>query len=134
MIRTKLYNSLKLFENLHTLLLGAGSGGWIVDVYAEKFAVGLPYMNKLVHISLKYDCNSYFLHTLSKTCQKTLRILDAEYSKQVTDDCVTFIKALENLVKINVFRTGLSIQGQVRRFCKICKKMTVNSLKVSGKL
>ena len=66
MIRTKLYNSLRLFGNLHTLLLGSGSGGWIVDIYAEKFAVGLPHMHKLVHLSLKYDCNSYFLHTLSQ--------------------------------------------------------------------
>ena len=113
MLRTKLYNSLPIFKNLDTLILGSGSGGWVTDVYSEKFAVGLPYMHQLVHLSLKYDCNLYFLHTLSETCAKTLRILDIEHSKQVRDDSVSFIKALANLVKINVFRTGLSTEGQV---------------------
>ena len=114
MIRTKLYNSLPIFKNLHTLILGSGSGGWVTDVYSEKFAMGLPHMHRLVHLSLKYDCNSYFLHTLSETCiAKTLRILDIEHSKQVRDDSVSFIKALANLVKINVFRTNLSTEGQV---------------------
>lgn len=113
MIRTKLYNSLPIFKSLRTLILGSGSGGWITEVYAEKFAVGLPHMHQLVHLSLKYDCNSYFLHTLSETCSKTLRILDIEHSKQVCDDSVAFIKVLRNLVKINVFRTNLTTQGQV---------------------
>ena len=47
MIRTKLYNCLPLFKELRTLILGSGSGGWVTDVYAEKFAVGLPYMKNL---------------------------------------------------------------------------------------
>ncbi len=114
MLRTKLYNSLPIFKELRTLILGAGSGGWIVDVYAEKFAVGLPKMHQLVHLSLKYDCNSYFLHTLSETCRNTLRVLDIEHSKQVYDDSVAFIKNLSNLIKLNVFRTNLSTQGQVQ--------------------
>ena len=114
MIRTKLYNSLPIFTNLHTLILGSGSGGWVTDVYSEKFAQALPHMHQLVDVSLKYDCNSYFLHTLSETCiAKTLRILDIEHSQHVRDDSVSFMKALANLVKINVFRTGLSIEGQV---------------------
>ena len=113
MIRTKLYNSLPIFKNLHTLILGSGSGGWVTDVYSEKFAQALPHMHQLVDVSLKYDCNSYFLHTLSETCAKTLRILDIEYSMQVRDDSVSFIKTLANLVKINVFRTALSTEGQV---------------------
>ena len=115
MIRTKLYNSIPIFKNLRTLILGSGSGGWVTDIYSEKFAQGLPNMHQLVHLSLKYDCNSYFLHTLSETCAKTLRILDIEHSKQVYDDSVPFIKSLANLVKINVFRTSLSTEGQVSR-------------------
>ena len=112
MIRTKLYNSLPIFKNLRTLILGSGSGGWVADVYSEKFAVGLPHMKYLVHVSLKYDCNSYFLNTLS-CCAKTLRVLDIEQSKQVRDDSVAFIKALPNLVKLNIFRTGLTTEGEV---------------------
>ena len=73
----------------------------------------LPYMKNLVHLSLKYDCNSYFLHTLTETCKDTLRILDIEFSKQVQDDSVNYIKDFQNLLKINMFRTGLSTQGQV---------------------
>ena len=114
MIRTKLYNCLPIFKDLRTLILGSGSGGWVTDVYAEKFAVGLPYMNSLVHLSLKYDCTSYFLHTLAETCRQTLRILDIEHSLQVRDDSVNYIKDLQYLLKINIFRTGLTIQGQVR--------------------
>ena len=114
MIRTKLYNSLSIFKDLRTLILGSGSGGWLADVYSEKFAIGLPYMKNLVHLSLKYDCNSYFLHTLTETCKDTLRILDIEFSKQVQDDSVNYIKDLQYLLKINIFRTGLTIQGQVR--------------------
>ena len=113
MIRTKLYNSLSIFKDLRTLILGSGSGGWLADVYSEKFAIGLPYMKNLVHLSLKYDCNSYFLHTLTETCKDTLRILDIEFSKQVQDDSVNYIKGFQNLLKINMFRTGLSTQGQV---------------------
>merc|ERR1712062_290505 len=69
-------------------------------------------MKNLVHLSLKYDCNSYFLHTLTETCKDTLRILDIEFSKQVQDDSVNYIKDFQNLLKINMFRTGLSTQGQ----------------------
>ena len=113
MIRTKLYNCLPLFKELRTLILGSGSGGWVTDVYAEKFAVGLPYMKSLVHLSLKYDCTSYFLHTLAETCRHNLRILDIEHSQQVKDDSVKPIKDLQQLLRLNIFHTGLSTQGQV---------------------
>ena len=70
-------------------------------------------MNRLVHVSLKYDCNSHFLQNLVEACQKTIKILDIEFSKQVGDDSVAYIKKLNNLVKINVFRTNLTTEGQV---------------------
>jgi len=42
--------------------------------------------------------------------------LDVEFSKHVEDDSVVYIKRLKGLVKINVFRTNLSMEGQVIEF------------------
>ena len=113
MIRTKLYSSLPAFQNLSTLILGSGSGGWVTEAYADKFLLGLPHMKRLAHFSLKYDCTSNILLVLSETCRKTLKVLDIERSKQVRDDAVAFILALSELVKINIFQTDLTTQGQV---------------------
>jgi len=102
MIRSKLYNSLHIFKNVRVLILGCGSGGWVTDVYSEKFAAGLPNMKHLVHISLKYDCNTNFLKSLSEACRNTIKILDVEFSKHVEDDSVTYIKRLKGLVKADL--------------------------------
>jgi hypothetical protein len=114
MIRTKLYGNLPIFKNLTTLILGSGSGGWVTEAYADKFLQGLSCMNYLVHFSLKYDCTENVLQVLSETCGKTLRVLDIEQSRQVRDEAVPYIKACAGLVRINIFQTDLTIQGQVR--------------------
>jgi hypothetical protein len=119
MIRTKLYGNLPAFKNLTTLILGSGSGGWVPEAYADKFLLGLPHMNHLVHFSLKYDCTENVLQVLSETCGKTLRVLDIERSRQVRDDAVPYIKSCAELVSINIFQTDLTTQGQVRASFKI---------------
>ena len=42
--------------------------------------------------------------------------MDVEFSKHVEDDSVAYIKRLKGLVKVNVFRTSLSMEGQVIEF------------------
>lgn len=42
---------------------------------------------------------------------RTLRVLDIERSRQVTDRSVPLILSLKNLVDINVFQTGFDIEG-----------------------
>ena len=56
--------------------------------------------------------------TIKKITNNNFKILDVEFSKHVEDDSVVYIKRLKGLVKINVFRTNLSMEGQVIEFLK----------------
>ena len=78
-----MYDHLGAFRGLTCLILGSGSGGWVPDAYADKFASALPHLKRLVQFSLKYDCTSAVLKALSESCQKTLRVLDLERSTYV---------------------------------------------------
>ena len=112
-VRSRLFNYLPEFFNTTTLILGSGSGGWVTEAFSEKFIIGIPYMKKLMHFSLKYDCIGNILQVLSETCRKTLRVLDIERSKQIKDDSANYIMEFTGLVKINLFRTSISMEGMV---------------------
>ena len=111
--RNHLFNNLDKFINTTTLILGSGSGGWC-NSYAEKFCLSLPHMKYLVHFSFKYDCTANVLQVLSENCGKTLRILDIERSRQVSDESVEYIKSFPGLIKMNIFLTNLSNTGLVK--------------------
>jgi hypothetical protein len=109
MIRTKLYACLQGFKGLTVIKLGAGSGGWVTEAFADNFLIGIPHMPCLVHFSLKYDCTVNVLQVLSETCSRTLKVLDVERSRQIRNDAVPYILSCTELVDINVFQTDLSV-------------------------
>ena len=54
--------------------------------------------------------------------------MDVEFSKHVEDESVAYIKRLKGLVKVNVFRTNLSMEGQVIEFeFSKCKSQILRS-------
>ena len=128
MIRNHLFNNLDKFINTTTLILGSGSGGWC-NSYAEKFCLSLPHMKYLVHFSFKYDCTANVLQVLSENCGKTLRILDIERSRQVSDESVEYIKSFPGLIKMNIFLTNLSNTGLVKNKIHIFKSILHDSWK-----
>ena len=89
-LRTNLYDKLNMFTGLKTLVLGSGTGGWS-NMYVEKFVTGVKTMKHLVKFSLCYDCTDTIVKIIIRNCKKTLRILDVEMSKQVTDDAADWI-------------------------------------------
>ena len=115
-LRNRMFRQLTQFVNATTLILGSGSGGWVVEAYAEQFILGLPYMKHLIHFSLNYDCNGSILQVLSETCNKSLKVLDIERSQQVKDDSIPYINACKQLIKINIFGIAIDFNGMVRYF------------------
>ena len=137
MIRTKLYGSLKALTGLRSLHLGSGSGGWVTEVkrkwrilqhrdvvvskfsdpfqaFSDSFSNGIAGMTRLVSFSLHYDCTESLISLLVDTCQGSLRSLDIERSGHVGDSAVDSLLKLTKLEDLNLFKTGLSVQGLSR--------------------
>merc|ERR1712012_310884 len=109
-LRTNLYDKLNMFTGLKTLVLGSGTGGWS-NMYVEKFVTGVKTMKHLVKFSLCYDCTDTIVKIIIRNCKKTLRILDVEMSKQVTDDAADWIAQAENIHTLQIFHTGITPAG-----------------------
>jgi len=113
-MRNQLYGCLhQLGPKLTRLNLGSGSGGSCSTAFESTFLKGIPVLKGLQEFTLRYDCSRKILETLSSTCSSTLRLLDVERSRQVTDDCVDYILTFSKLVSLAIFNTGLTEKGQV---------------------
>ena len=113
-IRTKLYGELPKFSGLRKLGLGSGSGGWVTEAYSESFLMAIPRMTHLVDFSLKYDCTTNLLQVLSESCAGTLKRLDIERSKQLSDEAAKYLIALSKLENINIFQANFTVQAQAK--------------------
>ena len=79
-------------------------------------------MKWLVKFSLCYDCTDSILRILVRNCRKTLRILDVEMSKQVTDESAERIAQCENIHTLHIFHTDITEVGHsliLRRLTKL---------------
>ena len=109
-LRGNLYDRIDRLSGLRSLNLGSGTGGWS-NMYIEKFSNGIRTMRNLVKFSLCYDCTDSILKILARNCRRTLRILDVEMSKQVTDKSGEFISQCSNIHTLHIFHTGLTEEG-----------------------
>ena len=109
-LRGNIYDRINQFKGLRCLNLGSGTGGWS-NMYIEQFSNGIRTMRCLVKFSLCYDCTNSILKILSRNCSSTLRILDVEMSKQVTDLSAEFIAKCGNLHTLHIFHTSITEQG-----------------------
>jgi len=112
MIRPSVIRNLSDFCQLKRLNLGSSSGGKKGQMLNTCVLEGIEKMSHLVHFSLKYNCRNDILETLAEACIKTLRILDIEHSNQVTDESVSNIIKLKNIVELGISRTNLTAEGQ----------------------
>ena len=109
-LRLNFYEKLADFRGLRSLVLGSGSGGWS-NCYTEKFTTGLASMKHLVKFSLCYDCTDAMVRVLAMNCAASLRVLDVEMSKQVTDKSVASMCKLKLLHTLHIHHTGLTSEG-----------------------
>ena len=109
-LRGNLYDRIHMLSGLKSLNLGSGTGGWS-NMYIEKFSNGIRTMRHLVKFSLCYDCTDSILKILARNCRRTLRILDVEMSKQVTDLSGEFISQCSYIHTLHIFHTGLTEEG-----------------------
>ena len=110
-LRLNFYEKLGDFRGLRSLVLGSGSGGWS-NCYTEKFTSGLAQMKHLVKFSLCYDCTDAMVRVIAANCVASLKVLDVEMSKQVTDKSVGSICKLKLLLTLHIHHTGLTSEGQ----------------------
>ena len=112
-LRLNFYEKLPHFRGLRSLVLGSGSGGWS-NCYTEKFTSGLASMKHLVRFSLCYDCTDAMVRMLATNCSASLRLLDVEMSKQVTDKSVSSMCKLKLLHTLHIHHTGLTSEGHAK--------------------
>ena len=113
MLRTRIFEMLPQLPQLHSLILGSGSGGWS-DVWQTKFLNGLFVMEHLVVFSLTYDCNDEMLRMLRRNCGRTIRVIDAEHSQMVTDEGADELARCPNLEQLHLFHTAITPWGHAR--------------------
>ena len=100
------------FCDLRKINLGSSSGGRKGQMLNTCVMEGLEKMQILVHFSLNYNCRNDVLETLAKSCCNTLKILDIEHSKQVTDESVPTILRFTKITELGISRTNLTSEGQ----------------------
>ena len=111
-VRNRLYGSLDKLPGVRVLLLGNASHGYTPDLFKQNFLTAAENMRRIVHFSLHFDCFDQLIHKLAENCSKTIRILDIEHSLMVTDESVSNITKMRNILELNIFACGLSAEGQ----------------------
>ena len=81
-----------------------------------------------VKFSLCYDCTNTIVKILIRNCKETLRILDVEMSKQVTDEAADHIAQASNIHTLQIFHTDITEKGH----CKILTKLKKLKVLVRG--
>ena len=113
-VRNHLYENLQHMKALQILYLGDASHGYTPDLFQNQFLLGLGNMKRIVHFSLHFDCFDKLLNSMSLNCSDTLRVLDIELSKKVTDKSIEDIKKFKKLIEINIFSCGFTSEGQAK--------------------
>ena len=116
-VRNHLYKKLRDLPSLQSVNLADASHGYIsntMESYQKQFLTGIGEMRRLVSFSLHFDCYDELIYCLSENCHGTIRILDIESSKQVTDSCIEGIISFKKLSELNIFECGFSGEGQAK--------------------
>ena len=94
------------------MYLGDASHGYTPDLFKNQFLAAAEVVKRLVIFSLHFDCFNKLIELLAENCEKTLKVLDIELSKQVTDESIQDIVKFQQLVEMNIFSCGFSSEGQ----------------------
>lgn len=114
-LRSRVVNNFETYSELRVLILGTGQGGqWLFKGMTPGLIRGLKAMSKLERFACKHDCTVELLSILSETCPKTLKVLDVENSKGVTNQAAPFIMLMSNLEELNIFNTPMDDESKAR--------------------
>lgn len=114
-VRARIIENLGALTKLESLILRAPAGGqWLFKSVSKDIQTGLRYLSNLQKFSLKHDCSDDILHVLSDSSGHTLKSLDIESSKQVTDASIGSILICQNIIELNIFNTAISDEGKGR--------------------
>lgn len=116
-VRNHVYDKLHELPALQMLNLGDASHGYTPDIFQHQFLAGVEIMNKLVIFCLHFDCFDDLIASLGRNCSHSLKVLDIELSKQVTDSSIEDILKMSKLVELHIFSCGFTNEGQ----CKLLK-------------
>merc|ERR1712079_210480 len=116
-VRNHVYDKLHELPALQMLNLGDASHGYTPDIFQHQFLAGVESMKKLVIFCLHFDCFDDLIASLSRNCSHSLKVLDIELSKQVTDSSIEDILKMSKLVELHIFSCGFTNEGQ----CKLLK-------------
>ncbi|XP_023327933.1 uncharacterized protein LOC111701049 [Eurytemora carolleeae] len=105
MLRSCVVRNLESFKGLKILGLQAGNS------LTPYICRGIVNMQSLVSFSLKYNFTDEMLSALL-ACKSTLKVLDIENSRQITDLSVPSILEFSGLEELSISRTGISEEGQ----------------------
>ena len=116
-VRNHYYKKLSDLTSLQIINLADASHGYIsntMESYQKQFLTGIKEMKRLVSFTLHFDCYDELISCLSENCNGTLKMLDIESSKQVTDSCIEDITSFNKLCELNIFACGFSGEGQAK--------------------
>ena len=113
-VRNHLYENLHHLQSLQSLDLADASHGYTPHLFKKQFLRGVGSMHRIVMFTLHFDCFDDLVSCLSDNCCETVRMLDVEMSKQVTDVSIDSLVRMRKLVELNIFSCGLSHEGQAK--------------------
>lgn len=113
MLRHLFYTKLKDFSGLYYLNLSSLSGGWKTCEMEPTVLKGICSMRHLKCLVLNYDCTDNILELLQTACPY-LETLDISSSKSITNNSVKYLIELENIRQLQLYRTGVTIEGYTR--------------------
>ena len=111
-VRNHLYDNLQYLPSLQLLDLGDASHGYTPHLFKRQFLLGCQKMNKIVVFSLHFDCFDELIACLSKNCSQSLKMIDIEMSRQVTDHSIEDMIMFQKLIELNIFSCGFTNEGQ----------------------
>jgi hypothetical protein len=132
MIRSSFYSQLTRLEGIEHLKLGSVTGGWKTFEMESQLASSIKPMKNLTQLCLNYDCTDKILKVLVKNCPKLLS-LDITNSKYVTNKSVDIIMELKSLKIIQLYRTGVSMEGYINLLLHLPELLDVGRYDELGK-
>ncbi|XP_059092006.1 uncharacterized protein LOC131887417 [Tigriopus californicus] len=114
-LRSRVVDRFETYSELRELILGTGQGGqWLFKGMIPGLIRGLKVMTKLERFTCKHDCTVELVAILSETCAKTLKVLDVENSKGVTNKAAPYIMLMSNVEELNLFNTPMDDESKAR--------------------
>lgn len=114
-MRCTVIDNIGIFNKLQAMIIrpysGSNTGQWLFKSVMQDLINGLKSLSTLKLFSLKHESTNEVIEAVCQSNHKTLQVLDIENSKQVNDQCLTFILKCTKMKEMNIFSTGFSHEG-----------------------